>query len=162
MRTLRLSLMGAVMLMPLGGAVVAQDAAEVNAGFTMNVTAEEWGFEGEDLVHRLQVEASDPRLNGTWSRVQNCLEDVRPPSLTVCVGSVRVENEGGTWVGRFENAGGGVQPRWIEWTMLDGQGDYAGLTAFIYSSDEMDSDRELSGAGHIVATLPMPELPPAE
>jgi len=129
----------------------------------MRITQDELGFWNDKTVFIWQVEASDPRLSGTWTRVQNCLSGVDDlgENFTHCVGSVRVENEGGTWLGRFENAGGGMQPRWMEWTRLEGQGDDAGLTVFMYSDDEMG--RELDGAGRIIdVELPMPVLPPAE
>ena len=162
MRYLRLSLVGAVTLAMfggVGGAAFAQDDADAMVGFTMKITDEGYGYWGDAVGFVWQVEASDPRLSGTWKSDQNCVED---STDTVCVASVRVENDGGSWLGRYENSGGVMQPRWVAWTMLEGQGDYAGLTAFMYSDDTMDLDRELDGAGHIVATLPMPGMPPAE
>jgi hypothetical protein len=157
MRTSRLSLAGAVILTLLagmGGASLAQDEAARNSGFTMKVVdySEDWTVQ--------QVEASDPRLTGTWTIVENCEDE--GPRLGVCVGSVRVENEGGTWRGQSHSAWAATPGFLSSWTVLEGDGGYAGLTATMYNDEEkMGNDPDLDGEGVIFdfAMPPMPELP---
>ena len=161
MRTLRLSLAGTVILALLGGLsslALAQSAEEDNGGFALKVVEDAWEDgtvqpeEGFDEVtgHTATtvVEASDPRLSGTWTEVINCREG-GPPLFMVCVASVRVENEGGTWLGTTQQSGDSLHPapHWAWWTVLEGQGDYAGLTAI------SDYDEEKMGEGDIIRKL---------
>jgi hypothetical protein len=162
MRTLRLCLAGTVILLllgGLGGTVLAQEDEE-NGGFTLKFVegTDTWEDgtrqreEGFDEVTgrtwTTVIDASDPRLSGTWTYVTNCREFGVPGSV-VCVGSVRVENEGGTWLGTTQQSGASLYPapHWAWWTVLEGQGDYAGLTAI------SDYDEEKMGEGDIIRKL---------
>jgi hypothetical protein len=160
MRTLRLSLVGTVILAlvaGLGGATVAQEDAQGNTGFTKKDVecSPDW------MV--CQVEATDPRLSGTWTRVENCEENVSP-RFEVCTGSVRVENEGGTWLGRSWLSAAITPPHFVAWFVLEGQGDYAGWTAYMYWDEEKHGqDPDVNNVGTIFDfELPFPELPAEE
>ena len=176
MRTLRLSLVGTVILVlggGLGGAVAAQDeqAAEDNGGFTLKfVGTGTWtdgtmqSQEGFDEVTGNAstgvIEASDPRLSGTWTEVFNCREG-GPPLFMVCVGRVRVENEGGTWLGTKQESGatfGHPGPHWAHWTVLEGQGEYTGLTAIVDYDEERMGEGDINGVG-VIFDFGMPPMP---
>ena len=176
---MRLSRAGAVILALLGGlgaAVTAQDeeAEEDNGGFTLKfVGTGTWtdgtmqSQEGFDEVtgnaSTMIIEASDPRLSGTWTEVFNCREG-GPPLFMVCVGSVRVENEGGTWLGTHE----GYRREGIDNlapTILEGQDGYAGLTAVLDYAQHHGASvgKGIAGDGYIVDfEMPDPPEPFAE
>jgi hypothetical protein len=148
---LRLSLAGAVilaLLAGLGGLVLAQTDEERGGAFTMRVV---------DVTDVGDViEASEPRLSGTWIQLRTCnaLGDSR-----VCVSSVRLENEGGTWLGRQESIWASSYK--ADRTVLEGQGDYAGLTAILDTGQAFLEDPDRDGQGVVFEgdVPPMPELP---
>ena len=137
----------------LGSLALAQEDAEGNSGFTMRIV--EYS-DGGDLR---QVAATDPRLSGTWAVVENCRRS-EAPYVMVCTGSVRIENEGGTWLGRSWRSTAATPPHHVAWTVLEGQGGYAGLTAYmIRDEEEMADDPDLDGVGSIFDfELPLPSL----
>jgi hypothetical protein len=156
MRTLRVSLVGmavAALLAGLSSLAVAQEDAEGNTGVTMRVV--EYS-DGGDLR---QVEATDPRLSGTWAVVENCRRN-EAPYVLVCTGSVRVENEGGTWLGRSWLSTATTPPHHVGWTVLEGQDSYAGLTAYlVHDEEKMADDPDIDGVGTIFDfALPFPEV----
>ena len=159
MRTLRLSLAGMVIMVVLGGLAGAVLARSDDTGGAVTIESTEILSQGVDESGRFMVvsmakEASDPRLSGTWTEVWNCQEG---PDYGVCVGSVRVANEGGTWLGRV--GGFGFPGSSADWTVLEGQGDYGGLTAIRHSS-ESSGDKVEEG---VVFDFEMPAMPePAE
>jgi hypothetical protein len=106
-----------------------------------------------------QIEASDPRLSGAWSNVaENCAENTAP-MFEVCAGTLRIENEGGTWLGQRWYSASAVAPGYYAtFTVLEGQGDYAGLTAYLhYDMEKMEPDG-IVGEGVIFDfELAMPE-----
>ena len=173
MRTLRLSLIGTVtltLLAGLGSVVLAQE--EDNGGFTLKFVAgtDTWKdgtferAEGFDEVtgrgETMDMEASDPRLSGTWTKVVNCREG-GPPLFMVCVGSVRVENEGGTWLGTKQESGatfGHPGPHWAHWTVLEGEGEYTGLTAIVDYDEERMGEGDINGVG-VIFDFGMPPMP---
>jgi hypothetical protein len=144
MRTLRLSLVGTLMLVLLGGlgsAVVAQMDADPEAVYftaTGQVTDEGvapgmlsvgdlWSW--RDGAWTVEVEASDPRASGTWSGFANAdVDDETGHGIEW--GTLRVENAGGTWVGPYTAMW--YTPPEGAFTaasgMLVGDGDYAGYT----------------------------------
>ena len=131
MRTLRLSLVGTVILALLGGLgsmVVAQDDPTdppTPNGVLINIVdmsaptqrPAEWTFQ-----------ASDPRLDGTATVAFNS-EDY--PMATLESLAIRVDNDEGSWVG----TGRGIAS--MSWGdgqtyILSGEGPYEGLTAFLH------------------------------
>ena len=87
----------------------------------------------------------------------------------MCMGSVRVENDGGTWLGRREGVhverlpiGDDHQVLSVGWTVLEGQDGYEGLTAIVtYDEEKMDAIPDVDGMGLIVdfGRPDQPELP---
>ena len=140
MRTLRLTVAGMVLLALLGGlgGAVAAQAEDEGSGLITEPTYSplDQGDEPDGTYwYAGLVEASDPRLSGTWTENWRC----QPGSgFEVCVGAVRVENEGGTWLGRVEgfNHPGGA----YDWTVLEGQGGYDGMTAIRFIGEEPDDE----------------------
>jgi len=166
MRTLRMSLLGTVILALLGGVgglTLAQSEDEGSGRVTMEIV--EWLGEGTDesgtYWNAARVEASDSRLSGTGTENWKCQEGT---GFEVCVGTWRVENEGGTWLGRIEgfNHASGM----YDWTVLEGQGGYEGLTALrVMISEGMESEpdvMEMVILDFEMPEQPEPKLPPAE
>jgi hypothetical protein len=176
MRTLRLTLAGTAMLMVLGGLggfAMAQPDDEGNGGFTLTYVEEvgepePWTREEHEgfteqvrPATRIVYEASDPRLSGTWTEVMTCRQH-GTPMFEVCVGSVRVENDGGTWLGQSAGTAAVTPPHMVGWTVLEGQGDYAGLMAVSLTDEEKwEADPSVAAMGVIFdfGMPPMPELP---
>jgi hypothetical protein len=164
MQTLRASLVGTVMLTLLGGlgqvALAQSDVGEIYA-ITSHVVISE--PEDGPYIYIHEKEASDPRLSGTWTTFWECA-DYQRGDIEVCVGSVRVENEGGTWLGRTEGFWAAPEPApWssvphgFEFTMLEGEGDYAGLTALQH--DTWNPEEGLAAVGVIFGGFDF-EMPP--
>lgn len=147
MRTLRLSLVWAVILVLLGGlsgAVVAQMDADPEAVYftaTGEVTELVYGIESEgeslwssrDGVWTIEVEASDPRASGTLSGLYNADVDLET-GHGIEWGTLRIENAAGTWVGPFTAME--YEPPEGDFMaasgMLVGDGDYAGYTMSLW------------------------------
>ena len=171
MRTLRLSGVGTGILVLLLGAVMACDVGDDRL-ITLEVLGErrsapatsltEAGIEQGTITYRAVVEASDPRLSGDWTVVDACRWDTQSdaaPTEELCVGRVRVENEGGTWVGGHEGyRREGIDN--LDPTILEGQDGYAGLTAVLdYVQDGVtEPGKSVSGVGYIV-DFSMPDPP---
>ena len=152
MRTLRLSLAGTVILTllgGLGGLAQAQEDAQGNTGFTLKELSCNSGFSV------CQMEASDPRLSGAWSGIENCAENASP-TFEVCSGPVRVENEGGTWLGWSWYSAAVAPGYYATFTVLEGEGDYVGLTA--YSHFDMERMEPDAGQG-VIFDFELPPFP---
>ena len=123
------------------------------------LSAYEYDASGNEII-RMAVEASDPRLSGAWTEVWGC----RGAPVEVCVASVRVENEGGTWLGTHE----GYRREGIDNlapTILEGQDGYAGLTAVLDYAQHHGASvgKGIAGDGYIVDfEMPDPPEPFAE
>ena len=163
MRALRLSLAGAVVLALLGGTsgtVLAQEEAEGSGRVAMEIV--DWLGEGTDETgaywNAARVEASDSRLSGTGTENWNCQAG---SGFEMCVGTWRIENEGGTWLGRIEGFNHPTGAH--DWTVLEGQGDYEGLTAIRVISETPDSElMEMVIIDFEMPEQPEPKLPPTE
>ena len=72
------------------------------------------------------------------------------------------ENEGGTWLGRVE--GFGLDERGLsDRTVLEGQGDYEGLTAIRLISATPDSEvEEMIILDFEMPAQPEPKMPPTD
>jgi hypothetical protein len=157
MRTLRLSLVGTVLLMLLGGlsgAVVAQEA-DGNTHVTGRVVCDEApgrtvqeddGLELHLFHGECTATMSDPRLSGpgVYDSQQLCLKE---DAGQVCLGWGTFETTGpdGTWVGTFgwvEDPSGTSQP---EWGFSEGTGAYEGWTYWFHNPDLMDPSSVESG-----------------
>jgi hypothetical protein len=175
MRTLRASLVGTVILALLGGlgqVALAWSDGGNSGGFTLEIIepiddeprAETLGRDrdlaedfGGDRVDR--VVASDPRLSGIWTYIRNLRHTTRgtPAEFGVSVQSVRVENEGGTWLGRREGFRVAGEPfeYGTDWTVLEGQDGYEGLTAIVVPGEDRE---EYDGVG-VIFDFEMPTMP---
>ncbi len=171
MRTLRLSVVGTALLLLLGGVIACDE--DDGRRITLKVTevlGQEAGTgvyeenHGEEIgsISRAVVEASDPRLSGAWTILESCrwgFRDGYGEAEHLCVGSVRIENEGGTWLGTHEGyRREGIDN--LDPTILDGQGGYAGLTAVLdyVQPRGVTGDWGVSGDGYIV-DFEMPDPP---
>jgi hypothetical protein len=167
MRTLRLSLAGAVILMLLGAwtsAVAAQEAADPMAPAFFTYTTEPVGEStmpegmvvGDDQDMQM-VEATDPRASGLVIISANSnLIELGDGAIMTAVMSERLTNEGGAWsgTGRFVMAGSGDSGVMASMGVLTGEGDYEGLTLIMGQSE---------GAGPMSnwgVILPSDQVPP--
>ena len=120
---------------------------------TEELSAFEYDADGNEII-RMTKEANDPRLSGTWTEVWGC----RGEPVELCVASVLIENEGGSWLGRADGFGG-PPAGFYDFTVLEGQGDYAGLTAIrqvTFRPDQGDTEVLAIYEGELP---PLPELP---
>ena len=155
MRTLRLSLVGTVLLVllvGLGGAVLAQDESASDPGYTLvtgTTTAEQWHADAEQsweedgvlysrgTVGEWTVEWSDPRLpSKMWHRIdyEGYGENQPDGGVTPYATSVLLMDDQGSWVGTGRGVGYGegfVQ------TVLVGEGAYEDLYAIIDRHDRV-------------------------
>ena len=162
MRALRLTLGGVVTLVLLGsvaGGAVAQSGEESldpmrASQFTMTST-DEIRLDGFDWVPRADyveslgrtavvvVDASDPRMDGTWTQVNDIrifpIDEESDTWASVWSAVVRLENEDGAWAGTVDGFGDPQFAR--EWNRLEGEGAYEGLTA-IFRWEEDGDDYE--------------------
>jgi hypothetical protein len=170
MRTLRLSLVGAVilgLLVSLSITVVAQDEEPgpmAPAYFTY--TLEPVGVfpvEGDENVvrdHRETdaVEATDPRASGLLTTIGNWNEVAHEGSgFMTAATSVRLANDGGAWSGTgrgtITNTGGG-RSLMTGLSMLTGEDGYEGLTLMMNQYWEPDT------ATFWGVILPSDQVPP--
>jgi hypothetical protein len=145
MRTLRLFLAGTVILALLGGlggaalaqmdedadAVYVTIAAEPREADAGSVVRGDPLYRSREGVNVYDLEASDPRLTGTFSMFWNVDVDL-DTQHGVMWGTARIENDDGTWEGPFigmeyETAEGGLVA--TSGAMV-GSGDYAGYTFY--------------------------------
>jgi hypothetical protein len=187
MRTLRLSLVGTVIVVLLGGTgvVLAQDEAEepVTAtrvmGTVTSGTTEsggEWSALDGVITNRGAayghvVEWSDPRLPATMRFSENVNRyNLGDAGAIIFVGNIRFEGPEGAWTGseygfaEESEAGFVPQPRVM---LLTGDGAYEGLTAVLqrrYESDDTSFTHPVLEGYIFEGELPpMPEaLIPAE
>ena len=178
MRTLRLSLVGMVMLAllaGLSGAVLAQDEEApldphrpsfftLTSGDLLSESEWVWSPGPDDsaeflgLEAVLPVEASDPRISGTWTEVYDfrgwpAPDDTGLPfSPSVSSGAVRIDNEDGAWVGTWDSFGSAFSG--YEWIQLQGEGAYEGLTALIHQSGDFAAEVE-TYEGVIIPGVPL-------
>ena len=170
MHASRVPLTGTLLGLLLTG-VVACDV-EDDRLITLEVLGERRSVDGEWLSEEgvregtvtsdAVVEASDPRLSGDWHVVETCRWGFRAGFVEaeeLCVGRVRVENEGGTWLGGHEGyRREGTDD--LDVTVLEGKGGYAGLTAVLeYVQDGVtEPGKPIAGTGYIV-DFEMPAMP---
>ena len=159
MLTVRLSVVGTVILVLLGSAVVAQDEGSLDPMRASHFTGTwseqlsgvgpdqfEWtsgpGY-GESLGNESVgvFDATDPRISGTWTQVNNLrafpIDPAADDHATAWTGAVRIESEDGTWVGTIDGYHNGTLAR--EWNLLTGEGTYEGLTAIFRWIEEGDA-----------------------
>jgi hypothetical protein len=175
MRTLRLSVVGTVILVllgGLGGVAVAQMDADADAVY-VTITAEprdvtepsqSWGdplYSSRDGVIVYDAEATDPRLSGTFTALWNVDVDL-DTQHGVMWGTTRIENAGGTWEGPFigmeyETAEGGL---FATSGAMTGSGEYADY-AFYYHIDAEQHGGDLLRWHGVVykGQPPVPEMP---
>jgi hypothetical protein len=180
MRTLRLSLVGAVILMLLGGlsSVATAQGDEVIGPLGANyftatdttVSAEplEWmpgpGYtEAVDAISVTEFTASDPRISGqaTWTNDIRFFPYGEEGGIDPAVwqGTVRIENADGAWAGTLT---GYHDPAEVarEWNIVTGEGAYEGLSAIFRFVSEGGYEGVIVPGG--LPPLPEPAEPPAE
>lgn len=122
-----------------------------------------------DIEWTSLVEASDPRISGTWTEVYDfrgweAPDDTGLPfSPSVTSGAVRIDNELGAWVGTYDGFGSAVGGH--EWIQLRGEGAYEGLTALIQQSNDFVAEVQTYAGVIIPGELPAAQEPiesPAE
>ena len=150
MRTVRLSLVGTVILALLGGFAAATATADDDAAsavhavgaFTLDemitpgtVTYTSGGVRQlRGLVATQQEDWSDSRLSGVSTLVFN--EDEYPELMGPKWGTTRLENDGGAWEGSYlaiqlpRDEGPDI-PTYL--TTMVGEGGYAGLSALCFA-----------------------------
>jgi hypothetical protein len=178
MRTLRLSLVGTVILMLLGGTfvtVVAQSDEEAGlvtpvTGTRLSVTTdtsqEEWSVEGTVGHARIfkaheVVEWSDPRLPADKYGVMNFdMYNIGEMRETPVAGTTLLQDEGGYWTGTFtgfydqDGLGHGMD-------ILTGHGAYEGLFATLHGSspDDPESSADQMAWEGLIYEGEMPPMP---
>jgi len=175
MRTLRLSLVGTVILVllgGLGGAVVAQDepadpmapaavTGTVGSGPDISPGSETYfagKYRTEGMQGILYYEASDPRLSGEVTLTGN-MDDYRSESIYVGAGTRVLVNDDGRWLGTDTGLGLPDGMADMEFMVMHGEDAYEGLTAIIV---EDWSGEPPTFVGAIVPGMPRFPEPPAE
>lgn len=177
MRTLRLSLIGTLILVLIGGlsgAVVSRDeqadpmapaAVTGTVGLGPDISpgsetyfARKYRTEGMQCV--LYYEASDPRLSGEVTFTGN-MDDYRYESIYVGAGTRVLVNDGGRWVGTDTGLGLPDGMADMEFTVMHGEDAYEGLTAIVVEDWAVEPPTFV-GAIFPGAMPAFPELPPAE
>jgi hypothetical protein len=108
--------------------------------------------------------SSDPRLNGRWVVVFNV--DQRQADMSGRLwGTIRLSNQGGTWVGKFTGGIAAAGDVHHCYAALKGTGDYAGLLShssgwFVEAGEGFTRDIQIVNAGWIETTDGSP-VPPA-
>lgn len=171
MRTLRLSLVGVVILVLLGGlsgAVVgqSQEPSDPMAPAAVTVTQSEGGPVGSpsmdvddagvthyrDIEAAMEWVASDPRLSGAVT-YHGAWDDFGGYSIET--NTYEVVNDGGRWFGPATAVtANGV---WVETMVLDGEGGYEGLTAYVLHT----IPNQMNAIIYPGEPIPMPERSPA-
>lgn len=178
MRTLRLSLVGTVMVVLLGGpggVATAQDettAPEQPVAVTGTVTSMDVQSYGntvtkDGIYHtegpwwKITWEASDPRLSGQGTQVSNWIES-ESNGLGIGSSATVLVNPDGRWVGTGTGIGG---PTWNYGSIvLHGEGAYEGLTAYVAMHADPSGDHTFDAiiyGGELMA-VPEPMEPAAE
>ena len=179
MHTLRLSLVGTVLLLllgGLGGAVSAQDpeaatwthvtGSTVEGEWTADMTPARWEDSVEFRPTRSQtftVEWSDPRLPGTMQVQQDVVlhhGDMTSYSdfMFVFADSVRLEDADGAWVGSGRGVNGSDGT--IILYELTGEGAYEGLSALFDRA--FDPDTMAVGFDGFIFESELPSVPALE
>jgi len=161
MRTLRLSLVGAVILVLLGGlgsAIVAQDeeTGELSGTAVYIDGLRMWQYR-DDETTRYELEMSDPRADGTYTEIYPSGdrydgESVRP--TLVGLADVRLVNDEGRWWG-LESGVWDDEMGWHITAWLAGEGAYEGLTLYLHADrSPVFSTPEMAFEGIIFDTTP--------
>ena len=136
MRTLRLSLVGTVIVMLLGGSggmVLAQEASPA-PGTTVPVV-----FSGEEWPRTQKLEASDPRVSGRFTQTEDNLVDIPDGAVGagqgggVWWGTYTLQGPDGDWVGPWVQLAGYDFPSVSRvLATLEGTQAYEGLAALLW------------------------------
>jgi hypothetical protein len=157
MRIIRAALaLSATAALAFGGSAVASaqsDAAPaVPAQFT--ATLGEGTFNDQTATTVATLEASDPRISGTWNETQGLsvaqLIDGVDGLVAVWWHDITILNAQGSWTGHSESFGNA--PDWDSDIAADGEtiflvggGDYEGWTATLYSTGQGRGPGSLAG-----------------
>jgi len=169
MRTLRLSLAGAVILALLGAwtiAASAEDAADPMAPAYFTYTTEPVGesYMPEEMVVRdhqdmQMLEATDPRASGLITiSVNSNLVEIGGGAVMTAAMSERLTNDGGAWsgTGRFVMASAEDGGLMAAMDVLTGEGSYEGLTLIM---GQFAGAAAMTNWGVIVPSDQMPPMP---
>lgn len=123
MRTLRLSVVGTVILVVLGGLgglALAQDEANEPTTPAFFESVEDTG---DGIV------TTDPRFSGTWVANDPDIYPIGHGYDHVSAGLIHLQNEQGAWKGWTTGLSWMDKVPWHEQWWLVGEGDYEGLSA---------------------------------
>jgi hypothetical protein len=178
MRTLRLSLLGTVILAllgGLGGAVLAQTSEEESVTWvtgTINCARAEEGTSVEDASvtfdfypSRCFAKLSDPRVSGGWRGTgqQPCFK--LPGEPCMIFGSAEILGPDGAWVGTISSINDATLIAFPAMFVFEGTGDYDGWTFVLFTPDVTRGSVEASGIIYQGPPAPWAEtlpLTPAE
>jgi hypothetical protein len=149
MRTLRLSLAGAVMLALLGGlgsVAVGQDESAAPAELPTGPAAFEFQVERTD--DGIYFSSSDPRFSGTYTSSDRIDLEVLP-GQTVMSDRKRVENDGGAWEGPSSGYLWDDGAQFNQQTWWVGEGAYEGLNAFTVNASGAEAIRGVIFEGDV-------------
>ena len=157
MRTLRLSLIGAVMVLLLASLtvpVVGQEDTDTHVTGSL-LACGQYGdrtVQEDDSVElhlfrgRCSGQMSDPRVSGTYeSDIQEvCFKEAGD---RVCMLSATGEIQGpdGTWVGTWGSVHDATLTGLPTWSVMEGTGAYEGWTYWFYTPDQLDGSAAVSG-----------------
>jgi hypothetical protein len=173
MRTLRLSLIGTVILVllgGLGGAALAQMDADADAVYTtlvsLNPVSADTGsvletdtlYSSRDGTLVGVQEWTDPRMSGEATTTFHVDVDL-DTGQGLMWGTVRLENDGGTWEGPFNGMvyePPGEDGLYMNAGWMTGDGDYAGYTFYWEEHGEQNGGPISTLHGVIYKGEPMP------
>ena len=157
MRTLRLSLVGTVILVLLGGVGSLVAAQEAAGGVYVTGTIQCDEAPGRTVQEDDAVELhlfsgqcvsvmSDPRLSGAAKSEteQFCLKD---PRGHICMlwGATEIDGPDGTWVGTYGSVADEARTGLPGWGVMEGTGAYEGWTYWFHVPDFMDPSGTAAG-----------------
>jgi hypothetical protein len=154
MRTLRLSLVGTVILVLLGGtgsvALAQESDAHVTGTIACGPAGDSTVLEDESVAlylypGRCTVTMSDPRVSGVMDAdlQEVCFEDLNHACL-FHITSV-LTGPDGTWVGTAGSIHDASLTALPAWATLVGTGAYEGWTFTFHASNQLDASAEVSG-----------------
>jgi len=151
MRTLRLSMVGTVILAllgGLGGAVLAQDEDESESATYVSGLRTWIEYTDDGAIY--EMEMSDPRASGTLTESYVSWQEYGDTTPATAAVVVRLEhvNEQGSWSG----IGSGVYDPEMGWQLVGwstGEGAYEGLTLYMHAVRDIYSTPEMLFEGII-------------
>jgi hypothetical protein len=145
-RSIRTALaLGCALALVVGGSAVTTAQTESQVPARVTATLGEGTFNDQAATTVATLDASDPRIAGTWNETKGIsvaqVVDGVDGLVAVWWHDIIILNEGGSWTGQVE--GFGTAPDWNSDIAADGEtihlvggGGYEGLTATLFSSED--------------------------